>query len=80
MAHSSTSHGFVYNSGIYSLLDNPLGAYGTLALGINNLDQVVGVYFTYANANAARSAGFTSYISKPVKLPALRSELARLLS
>jgi probable HAF family extracellular repeat protein len=52
---SSIYHGFVYENGIYTTLDDPLApttnlgnggnANGTVALGINNHDQIVGYYY-----------------------------------
>ena len=40
--HNGATHGFVYNNGIYTTIDDPLGANGTLATGINDAGQVVG--------------------------------------
>src|ERR1051325_788548 len=39
-----TSHGFFYNSGVYSFFDAPGGVNGTFAEGINNANLIVGNY------------------------------------
>jgi probable HAF family extracellular repeat protein len=39
-------HGFLYSSGTFTTLNDPLGIYGTQAHGINNLGQIVGSYST----------------------------------
>ena len=41
---SGTLHGFLDSGGIYTTLDDPLGAKGTVANGINDAGQIVGYY------------------------------------
>ncbi len=41
---SGTQHGFLYNSGNYTTLNDPLGTDGTVANGINDAGQIVGYY------------------------------------
>jgi probable HAF family extracellular repeat protein len=38
-------HGFIYQNGVYTTLDDPLGVGGTGLYGVNDLGQIVGVYF-----------------------------------
>jgi probable HAF family extracellular repeat protein len=40
----SGQHGFLYSSGVFTTLDDPLVTNGTEALGINDLGQIVGDY------------------------------------
>jgi probable HAF family extracellular repeat protein len=42
-------HGFVYNNGVYTALNNPLGVNGTGATGINNAGEIVGYYLDSNN-------------------------------
>jgi probable HAF family extracellular repeat protein len=43
------AQGFLYNSGTYITLDDPLGVNGTFAYGINDLGEVVGFYYDATN-------------------------------
>jgi len=42
---SDTYHGFVESGGVYTTLTDPAATYGTVALGINNADNVVGTFY-----------------------------------
>ena len=39
---NGTDHGFLYNSGTYTTINDPLGTKGTQAYGINDAGQIVG--------------------------------------
>jgi probable HAF family extracellular repeat protein len=39
------AHGYLYDNGTYTTLDDPLGTDGTFALDINDAGQIVGQYF-----------------------------------
>ena len=39
------AHGYLYDHGTYTTLDDPLGTLGTFPLDINNAGQIVGSYF-----------------------------------
>ncbi len=41
---SNKAHGFLYNGGSYTTLDDPLGVNGTFAQGISDAGEIVGVY------------------------------------
>jgi probable HAF family extracellular repeat protein len=44
----NNEHGFLYRNGTYTILDDPSGTFGpiatTIAMGINDADQIVGAY------------------------------------
>lgn len=44
-ADGVTSHGFIDIGGVYTTLDDPSGVHGTIATGINESDDIVGIYF-----------------------------------
>jgi hypothetical protein len=39
-----SGHGFIYNNGTYTTLDDPLATNGTFPAGINNTGRIVGTY------------------------------------
>ena len=47
MDSGGTQHGFLYSSSTftYTPFNDPLGTDGTAAIGINNLGQIVGLYY-----------------------------------
>lgn len=47
------THGFIYNNGTYTTLDDPLATDGTFATAINDTGQIVGAYY-----NASGEHGF----------------------
>ena len=38
-------HGYLYNGGTYTAIDDPLGTNGTYAQGINDAGEIVGYYY-----------------------------------
>ena len=45
MTTTGNTHGFVYNKGTYTTVDDPLNAFGSFAFGINGVGQIVGAYY-----------------------------------
>ena len=43
--NNTGAHGFLYNSGIYTTLDDPLAIQGTNAVAINGIGQIAGYYY-----------------------------------
>jgi probable HAF family extracellular repeat protein len=58
-------HGFVYQNGVFTTVDDPLGVGGTQIFGINDAGQLVGQYFD-ASGNGF---GFLATPDAPTAVP-----------
>jgi hypothetical protein len=64
-------HSFLYDSGTFTQLDDPLAntSNGTQAYGINNLGQIVGVYFVSTNPGVAHGFVYSGGVFTTVDDP-----------
>jgi probable HAF family extracellular repeat protein len=66
---NGNTNGFVYQNGVFTTVDDPLGTNGTYICGINDLGQVVGFYVD-------SSFNFQAFVATPIPEPSCLSLLA----